>query len=70
MIAGSFDVNVFANQHVGGPVNCRIEGFEPGMSQDDSVTPNIGDEEAQSGGLGSFLYPEIGILSYGACAVF
>jgi hypothetical protein len=69
MVTGGFNVDVFTTERVSGPINCRIEGFEPRVSQDDSVMTNVGDEETSSGSLGSSLYPEVGILSYGACAV-
>ena len=70
MVTGGFDVDIFADERVGGPVNGWVEGLEPGVSQDDSVTSNVGDEEAQFDGLGSPFYPEVGILLYGACVVF
>ena len=70
MVTGSFNVDIFSEECVGGPVNGGVEGFEPGVSQDDSVVADVGDEEAQFDGLGSLLYPEVGVLSYGACAIF
>jgi hypothetical protein len=40
-----FQVDVFTTERVSGPINCRIEGFEPRVSQDDSVMTNVGNEE-------------------------
>jgi hypothetical protein len=45
MVTGGFNVDVFTTERVSGPINCRIEGFEPRVSQDDSVMTNVGDEE-------------------------
>ena len=56
-VSCSFDVDLFPGEYVVGPVDCRVEGFEPGVAEDDSVSSDVGYKEAEFGCLGSFPDP-------------
>jgi hypothetical protein len=58
----SFDCYVIALQLVSGPVYGGIEHFEPRVSQDDSVTTQIGDIETQLNCFISLSDPEVAVL--------
>ena len=70
LVSCSLDNDVFSLEGVCPPINGWIELFEPGVSQDKTITTEVSNVESHLNSFVSLNYEKVAKVSDGACLVY